>query len=142
MMEKALASVRDGLSSDSVVISIAAGVSLESLAGYAGEATKIIRVMPNTPAMVGQGMASISPNGMVTAEETADAVAVFSSFGKAEVVDEKMIDAVCGLSGSGPAYVYLFIEALADGAVLEGMPRQMAYTFAAQTRVGGGEDGS
>ena len=136
MMEKALASVRDGLSSDSVVISIAAGVSLESLAGYAGEATKIIRVMPNTPAMVGQGMASISPNGMVTAEETADAVAVFSSFGKAEVVDEKMIDAVCGLSGSGPAYVYLFIEALADGAVLEGMPRQMAYTFAAQTVLG------
>ena len=124
MMEKALASVRDGLSSDSVVISIAAGVSLESLAGYAGEATKIIRVMPNTP------------NGMVTAEETADAVAVFSSFGKAEVVDEKMIDAVCGLSGSGPAYVYLFIEALADGAVLEGMPRQMAYTFAAQTVLG------
>lgn len=136
MMEKALASVRDGLSSDSVVISIAAGVSLESLAGYAGEATKIIRVMPNTPAMVGQGMASISPNGMVTAEETADAVAVFSSFGKAEVVDEKMIDAVCGLIGSGPAYVYLFIEALADGAVLEGMPRQMAYTFAAQTVLG------
>ena len=81
-------------------------------------------------------MASISPNGMVTAEETADAVAVFSSFGKAEVVDEKMIDAVCGLSGSGPAYVYLFIEALADGAVLEGMPRQMAYTFAAQTVLG------
>ena len=68
----------------------------KALPAYAGEATKIIRVMPNTPAMVGQGMASISPNGMVTAEETADAVAVFSSFGKAEVVDEKMIDAVCG----------------------------------------------
>ena len=131
-----LAEALPSLKPDSVVISIAAGVSLESLAGYAGEATKIIRVMPNTPAMVGQGMASISPNGMVTAEETADAVAVFSSFGKAEVVDEKMIDAVCGLSGSGPAYVYLFIEALADGAVLEGMPRQMAYTFAAQTVLG------
>ena len=73
---------------------------------------------------------------MVTAEETADAVDIFSSFGKAEVVDEKLIDAVCGLSGSGPAYVYLFIEALADGAVREGMPRQMAYTFAAQTVLG------
>lgn len=136
MMEKAVGAVRDGLSKEKVLISIAAGLSLESLAGYAGEKAKIIRVMPNTPAMVGEGMASISPNGNVTSDETADTVAVFSSFGKAEVVDEKMIDAVCGLSGSGPAYVYLFIEALADGAVLEGMPRQMAYTFAAQTVLG------
>ena len=92
--------------------------------------------MPNTPAMVGEGMASISPNVNVTEEETADVVAIFSSFGKAVVTDEKLIDAVCGLSGSGPAYVYMFIEALADGAVREGMPRQMAYTFAAQTVLG------
>ncbi|WP_296829744.1 pyrroline-5-carboxylate reductase [uncultured Megasphaera sp.] len=136
MMKSAIDAVYDGLSSDTVLISIAAGLSLESLAGYAGQKTKIIRVMPNTPAMVGEGMASISSNDKVTAEETADAVDVFSSFGKAEVVDEKLIDAVCGLSGSGPAYVYLFIEALADGAVREGMPRQMAYTFAAQTVLG------
>lgn len=136
MMEKAIYAVRDGLSSDTVLISIAAGLSLESLAGYAGEKTKIVRVMPNTPAMVREGMASISSNGNVTPEETAGAVDIFSSFGKAEVVDEKLIDAVCGLSGSGPAYVYLFIEALADGAVREGMPRQMAYTFAAQTVLG------
>ena len=136
MMEKAIHAVRDGLSSGTVLISIAAGLSLESLAGYAGEKTKIVRVMPNTPAMVGEGMASISSNGNVTPEETAGAVDIFSSFGKAEVVDEKLIDAVCGLSGSGPAYVYLFIEALADGAVREGMPRQMAYTFAAQTVLG------
>ncbi len=92
--------------------------------------------MPNTPAMVGEGMASVSPNINVTEAETADVVAIFSSFGKAVVTDEKLIDAVCGLSGSGPAYVYMFIEALADGAVHEGMPRQMAYTFAAQTVLG------
>ncbi|MGN0947835.1 MAG: pyrroline-5-carboxylate reductase [Megasphaera sp.] len=136
IMEAALEEVRTALTPDTVLVSIAAGVSLEKLAFYTGPETKIVRVMPNTPAMVGEGMASISPNHNVTQAETDDTVAVFSSFGKAAVTDEKLIDAVCGLSGSGPAYVYMFIEALADGAVREGMPRQMAYTFAAQTVLG------
>jgi pyrroline-5-carboxylate reductase len=92
--------------------------------------------MPNTPALVGEGMAALAPNSQVTDEEAQAANAVFNSFGKAELVDEGMIDVVCGLSGSGPAFVYLFIEALADGAVLEGMPRAMAYKFAAQTVLG------
>ena len=136
IMESALEAVRESLPADSVLISIAAGISLKKLAFYTGPETKIVRVMPNTPAMVGEGMASVSPNVNVTEAETADVVAIFSSFGKAVVTDEKLIDAVCGLSGSGPAYVYMFIEALADGAVREGMPRQMAYTFAAQTVLG------
>ncbi|WP_337384582.1 pyrroline-5-carboxylate reductase [Megasphaera sp.] len=136
IMESALEAVRESLPADSVLISIAAGISFEKLAFYTGPETKIVRVMPNTPAMVGEGMASVSPNVNVTEAETADVVAIFSSFGKAVVTDEKLIDAVCGLSGSGPAYVYMFIEALADGAVREGMPRQMAYTFAAQTVLG------
>ena len=136
IMASALETVRETLSTKSVLISIAAGVSLEKLAFYTGPETKIVRVMPNTPAMVGEGMASVSPNINVSEAETADVVAIFSSFGKAVVTDEKLIDAVCGLSGSGPAYVYMFIEALADGAVREGMPRQMAYTFAAQTVLG------
>ena len=116
IMESALEAVRESLPADSVLISIAAGISFEKLAFYT--------------------MASVSPNVNVTEAETADVVAIFSSFGKAVVTDEKLIDAVCGLSGSGPAYVYMFIEALADGAVREGMPRQMAYTFAAQTVLG------
>ena len=138
MMEKAIHAVRDGLSSDTVLISIAAGLSLGKPCRLMPERKTKIRSRhgPIRPAMVGNGMASISSNGNVTPEETASAVDIFSSFGKAEVVDEKLIDAVCGLSGSGPAYVYLFIEALADGAVREGMPRQMAYTFAAQTVLG------
>ena len=119
-----------------LVVSIAAGVDVATLSRWLGGCERIVRVMPNTPAMVGEGMASVSPNVNVTEAETADVVAIFSSFGKAVVTDEKLIDAVCGLSGSGPAYVYMFIEALADGAVREGMPRQMAYTFAAQTVLG------
>ena len=118
IMESALEAVRESLPADSVLISIAAGISLEKLAFYTGPETKIVRVMPNTPAMVGEGMASVSPNVNVTEAETADVVAIFSSFGKAVVTDEKLIDA------------------LADGAVREGMPRQMAYTFAAQTVLG------
>ena len=117
------------------VASIAAGWTVEQLKEELPE-SRICRIMPNTPAMVGEGMASVSPNINVSEAETADVVAIFSSFGKAVVTDEKLIDAVCGLSGSGPAYVYMFIEALADGAVREGMPRQMAYTFAAQTVLG------
>ena len=105
IMELALEAVRESLPADSVLISIAAGISLEKLAFYTGPETKIVRVMPNTPAMVGEGMASVSPNVNVTEAETADVVAIFSSFGKAVVTDEKLIDAVCGLSGCGPASV-------------------------------------
>ena len=119
-----------------VIISIAAGVTIDRLAQHLNKTAKIIRVMPNTPAMVGEGMAALAPNDKVTEAEATAANAVFNSFGKAEIVPESMIDVVCGLSGSGPAFVYMFIEALADGAVLEGMPRAMAYKFAAQTVLG------
>lgn len=136
IMAGALDEVRDHLRDDAVVISIAAGLTIARLAEHLPDNTKIIRIMPNTPAMVGAGMASVTPNAFVTDDETAAVVAIFNSFGKAVVVEERLIDAVCGLSGSGPAYVYMFIEALADGAVQEGLPRSMAYTFAAQTVLG------
>lgn len=130
-----LAGVKAKLGS-TVVISIAAGVTIDRLSQNLSKSAKIIRVMPNTPALVGEGMAALAPNAKVTKAEADAANAVFNSFGKAEIVDEEMIDVVCGLSGSGPAFVYMFIEALADGAVLEGMPRAMAYKFAAQTVLG------
>ncbi|MCH4178784.1 MAG: pyrroline-5-carboxylate reductase [Megasphaera sp.] len=136
VMPISLQEIAAHISSDTVVISIAAGLTINTLASMLPAGTKIIRSMPNTPAMVGEGMASLTANDLVTEEEKAAAQAVFESFGKAVYVDERLIDAVCGLSGSGPAYVYMFIEALADGAVLEGLPRQMAYTFAAQTVLG------
>ena len=99
-------------------------------------APKIVRAMPNTPALVGQGMAALSRNAAVSDGELEAARALFAAVGKAEEVDESLMDAVVGVSGSSPAYAYLFIEALADGAVAQGMPRKQAYTFAAQSVLG------
>lgn len=125
------------LTGDKVIVSVAAGVSLCDIQTALGDDNrKIVRVMPNTPALVGAAMSSVTPNNAVSEAELAQVLAVFRSFGKAEVVPESLIDAVVGVSGSAPAYVYLFIEALADGAVLEGMPRAQAYEFAAQTVLG------
>ncbi|MDU2734411.1 MAG: pyrroline-5-carboxylate reductase, partial [Mixta calida] len=111
---------------------IAAGVTLDALAGVLGHDRKIVRVMPNTPALVNEGMTSVTPNALVTPEETDEVLAIFNSFGKAETVPEYLIHAVVGVSGSAPAYVFMFIEAMADAAVLGGMPRAQAYQFAAQ----------
>jgi len=119
-----------------VVVSIAAGQSLEKLSGMFGKDLKLVRVMPNTPALVGEAMSALSPNELVTEEEKATVLKLFEAFGKAEIVPERLQDAVVGISGSSPAYVYMFIEALADGAVAEGMPRAQAYKFAAQSVLG------
>ena len=125
------------LNQETVIISVAAGVSLADIQNFLGNVPrKVVRVMPNTPALVGAGMSSVTPNDAVNEIELTQVLAVFRSFGKAEVVPEAQIDAVVGVSGSAPAYVYLFIEALADGAVLEGMSRPQAYEFAAQTVLG------
>ncbi len=122
--------------SDKLIISIAAGVSLAKLSHYMGKEAKFIRVMPNTPAMVGEGMAALCKNSSVSDDEMLLAINMFSTFGKAVCVTEKQMDAVTAVSGSGPAYVYMFIEALADGGVLEGLPRDTAYILAAQTVLG------
>lgn len=92
--------------------------------------------MPNTPAMVGAGMSALCRNEYVTEEEFEFVMKIFSGIGSAEEVEESFMDAVTGVSGSGPAYVYLFIEALADGGVLAGLPRAKAVKFAAQTVLG------
>jgi pyrroline-5-carboxylate reductase len=136
VMIKVLGEVNSSLNKDTVVISIAAGVTLDSLAKALGHDRKIIRAMPNTPALVNAGMTSITPNALVTSEDIADAVNIFRSFGLAEVVSETMIHPVVGVSGSAPAYVFMFIEAMADAAVLGGMPRKQAYQFAAQAVMG------
>ena len=119
-----------------LVISIMAGITIERLRNALGDKNRIIRVMPNTPLMVGEGMSALCAGMNVRDEDKDLAEKVFKGLGKAEWVSEKDIDAVCGLSGSGPAYVAMMIEALADGAVMEGMPRDRAYKFAAQTVLG------
>ena len=101
-----------------------------------GETAKVIRTMPNTPALVGEGMSALCANRNITKEELQDVVKIFESFGKIEILEEKLIDVVPAVSGSSPAYVYMFIEALGDGAVLQGMPRDKAYKMAAQAVLG------
>ncbi len=92
--------------------------------------------MPNTPALVNEGMSAICKNKNITDQELNTIKTIFDSFGKSEIVEEYLIDAVIGVSGSAPAYVFMFIEAMADGAVAAGMPRYQAYKFASQAVMG------
>ena len=118
-----------------LIISIVAGVTLETLSALTGS-KRIIRVMPNTPALVGKGAAAFSGGDNATVEDLNFASKVFNAAGIGLQVPEKLLDAVTGLSGSGPAYVFEFIQALADGGVAEGLPRDTALQLAAQTVLG------
>ncbi len=118
-------------SQETVIISIVAGKTLEFLSDAIKGTKKIIRCMPNTAALVGAAMTGVAPLEDVTKEELESAISIIESFGKAVIVPEKLMDTVTGVSGSSPAFVFMFIEAMADAAVLEGMPRAMAYEFAA-----------
>lgn len=129
--------IKDSVKKDAVIVAIAAGQTIEKVTKLFGrEDIKVVKVMPNTPALVGEGMAAIAPSKFVTKEETEEILSIFNSFGKAEVVPEHLMDAVTAVSGSAPAYIYMIIEAMADAAVVEGLPRAQAYTFAAQTVLG------
>lgn len=136
MFEKVIPELSKERNPEGLVISIAAGQTIQGIEELFGGELRLIRVMPNTPAMVGEGMASISPNQLALPEDIEAAIEVFNSIGKSEVVEEKLMDAVIGISGSSPAYVYMFIEAMADAAVMGGMPRTQAYRFAAQAVLG------
>lgn len=120
-----------------VIISLAPGKSIEELQSKLGILTRIVRVMPNTPALVGCGMTGISYDDKnFSDEEIADIEMIFNSLGKFEKVPEYLMPAVVCASGSSPAYVYMFIEAMADSVVRMGMPRAQAYRFVAQTVMG------
>lgn len=134
-LEGVLDEIRGSVKAGQIFISIAPGKTLQWLGERLGENTKVIRTMPNTPAMVGEGMTALCVNELVT-EETALAVKLCDTFGKTEVIPEHLMDAVVGVSGSSPAYVFMFLEAMADAAVADGMPRAQAYKFAAQSVLG------
>ena len=120
-----------------VVISIAAGYAIADLQAGLGDSARIVRSMPNTPAMVGEGMSGVSYDEALFTDEEKDVIdGFFTSFGKMEKVDEKLMDVVGSASGCSPAYVYMFIEALADGCVKNGLPRQAAYKMVAQAVLG------
>ena len=136
-LAQVLGEIADVVKDNTIIVSIVAGKSIDFIVqGMGGKARKIVRCMPNTPALVGEGCTGVSASESVTKEELAQVLDLLQSFGVAQQVPERLMDAVVAVSGSAPAYVFLFIEAMADAAVAEGMPRNQAYTFAAQTVLG------
>lgn len=137
--DEVLEEIKDDFREDQILISMAPGVSMEYLHNALGGKGKIVRVMPNTPAMVGQGMTAICyGNGKFSEEETGTIEALFQSVGKTVVLPERLMDASVLASGSSPAFMYIFMEALADGAAKYGIPRNVAYEMIGQTMVGAG----
>jgi pyrroline-5-carboxylate reductase len=118
------------------IVSIAPGKSIAYLHEMLGDSCKIIRTMPNTPALVGEGCTAVTFDEFVPLDKKEEILEIFESFGKAYEIVESLMDVVVGVSGSSPAYVFMLIEAMADGAVLHGMPRELAYQFAAQAVLG------
>lgn len=128
--------IRETTSEKTLVISIAAGKTMGWIETAFNKEIKLVRCMPNTPALVGEGCTGVCVNERVSQEETELSLRLMESFGKASLVPEGLMDAVGAVSGSSPAFVFMFIEAMADAAVAAGMPRAQAYTFAAQAVYG------
>ncbi|WP_017186848.1 pyrroline-5-carboxylate reductase [Alkalibacillus haloalkaliphilus] len=128
--------IRKHVSQNTIIITIAIGVRLKDIELAFGQETKIIRSMPNTPSMVGEGMTVYCANEHVTQEDIQLVESLFSLYGEVDQVGEKLMDSIPAVSGSSPAYGYMFIEALADGAVKQGIPREQAYEYASQALLG------
>jgi len=128
-----------GHAAGKLVISVAAGVTLAALSEGLGPAVRIVRVMPNTPCLVGRGASAYALGTSATPADAELVNTLLGAVGRAYALDEKLLDAVTGLSGSGPAFVYLMIEALSDGGVRMGLPRDVALGLAAQTVAGAAE---
>ena len=133
---RVLDSLSKSFSDDTVIVSMAAGTSISEIESHVGNTKKIIRIMPNTPASVGAGMILYAANSNVTEGDEIEFLEIMKKTGVIDKLDEKLIDAAAALSGCGPAFVYMFIEALADGAVACGLPREKAMLYAKQTVLG------
>ncbi|MFN0253296.1 MAG: pyrroline-5-carboxylate reductase [Kofleriaceae bacterium] len=136
IMDKVLAEISDQLKPGTLVVSIAAGVDTESIETAVPDGVRVVRAMPNTPALVSAGATAISPGKHASEVDLATARALFEAVGIAVVLEEYHLDAVTGLSGSGPAYIFLILEALADAGVKVGLSRRNAQRLAAQTVMG------
>jgi pyrroline-5-carboxylate reductase len=135
-MDKLVKQIAPAIDSGKLVISIAAGVPIAAMQKGLGNGTRVIRAMPNTPALVGLGATALSAGEHATENDLQLASKIFQAVGIATVLDENLLDAVTGLSGSGPAYVFLVIEALSDAGVKVGLSRHVALKLAAQTVLG------
>lgn len=136
VLQKVIEEIATSASADTLFISIAPGKSIEWITKLFGREVKIIRCMPNTPALVGAGMTGYCVSDKVTDEEKKTALSILDSIGRTQEVPEHLMAAVTSVSGSSPAYVYILIEAMADQAVADGMTRVQAYEFAAQAVMG------
>ncbi|HWJ79912.1 MAG TPA: pyrroline-5-carboxylate reductase [Niallia sp.] len=131
-----LQEVKDSIKENAIIVTIAAGMEIAYIENQLSDQTKVIRSMPNTPSLVGEGMTVFSSNKNVLEEETEYIKEMFASFGKVEIVEERLMDSIPAISGSSPAYVYMFIEALAMGGVRSGIPMDKALRMAAQSVYG------
>lgn len=132
VMASILEEIKDLIPENLLIVSVVSSVSIEEIEEIIGD-KKIIRTMLNTPAMVNEGMSTLTMNENVSYLEMDYVVDLFGSFGKAEIVEEKYMDVITAISGASPAYVFIMIEAMADGGVLMGLPRRTAYRLAAQS---------
>lgn len=135
-LPEVIAEIKDIVDKDKLVISIAAGKSIEWIEGLFGKPLRLVRCMPNTPALVGEACTCVCLKEDAADKDRALVISLMESFGKASVLPERLMDAFTGVAGSSPAYVFLFLEALADAAVCAGIPRNQAYEFAAQSVLG------
>lgn len=135
-MPALLADIEPSVDSNSLVISIAAGISTDYLERHLPEGTAVVRAMPNTPALVDEGMSALSPGQHCSAERAEQARQMLSNVGKAVVLDERHLDAVTAIGGSGPAYIFYVVEAMIEAGVLLGLPRATATELVTQTLYG------
>lgn len=138
MIKDVIEEIKPKLDFDTVIISMAAGISLETLSSF-DDQHKFIRIMPNLPAKIGQSMTALCHDKKISSEKVNQVVQLLKACGKVEIVSENLMNCVTAISGSGPAYAFMFIEALADAAVSFGMPRNQAYIYASQTLKGSAE---
>ena len=136
MYKGVIEEIKSNLTKEQLIITIAAGVTIKNMEEWIGEGYKIVRTMPNTPALVGEAMSAFCPNKNVTDKGIEIVSNMFNSFGKSVQLEEKLFHAFTALCGSSPAYIFIFIEAMADAAVKLGIPRAKAYDMAAQSLVG------
>lgn len=136
MYKKVCEEISQSLKENVVIITIAAGITLDTMSSYLGKNVKITRTMPNTPAIVGLGVTAVTFNENMIEKDKKAVTKILESFSSVYQIDEKLMDAVPAISGSSPAYAFMFIEALADGAVRDGFPRAMAYEMAAKALLG------
>lgn len=136
LYEEILKEIKDEIKDNAIIIGMAAGVTLEKMQSYLGGSRKLVKIMPNTPVAVKEGLIAMTASPELDEVEKENVIAMLSNIGKVSLIEEKHMDVITGISGSSPAYVYMFIEAMADAAVKNGLPRKEAYEISAQAVLG------